>query len=120
MVDLQSKPKYNMVFACSGAADVGGITDLAARELAKEGNASMCCTAAIAAKIPEVLDKTKGAEKLLAIDGCSKECTKIVLEKEGFNMFDYLQLEDMGMEKGKSPATPDRIDTVLNAARPLL
>jgi uncharacterized metal-binding protein len=27
----------NLIFACSGGSDVGGITDRAARELAKQG-----------------------------------------------------------------------------------
>ncbi len=116
----EEKPKYNMVFTCSGAADVGGISDLAARQLSKEKIASMCCSAAIAAKIPEIMEKTSGAEKILAIDGCSKNCTKIILENEGFHLFKHLQLEDMGMEKGKSPATKDRINTIIKAARSAL
>ena len=49
------KISYNMTFACSGAADVGAIADQAARKLSKEKTASMCCTAAIAAEIPEIL-----------------------------------------------------------------
>ena len=48
-------PRYNMVFACSGAADVGAISDRAARRLAREKTASMCCTAAIGADIPDIV-----------------------------------------------------------------
>jgi uncharacterized metal-binding protein len=116
----QDKPKYNMVFTCSGAADVGGISDITSRQLSREKIASMCCTAAIAARIPEIMEKTSGAEKILAIDGCSKNCTKIILEKEGFHLCQHLQLENMGMEKGKSPATEDRINTEIQAARAAL
>jgi len=36
---------------------VGKITDLTARELVKEKTASMCCVAAIAAEIPEILSR---------------------------------------------------------------
>ena len=47
-------PKANtaqcpMVLACSGAADVGGVADGAARALSREKTAVMCCTAAVAA-----------------------------------------------------------------------
>lgn len=119
-MDTQTKPKYNMVFTCSGAADVGHISDLAARQLSKEKTTSMCCTAAIAARIPEIMDKTKGAETILAIDGCSKNCTKTILENEGFNELAYVQLEDMGMEKGKSPANEERVEKVLHAARSMV
>ena len=41
-----------MVFSCSGAADVGAISDLAARRIQRERQAFMCCTAAIAANVP--------------------------------------------------------------------
>ncbi|MCD6328305.1 hypothetical protein J7M28_12260 [bacterium] len=40
-----------LIFSCSGASDVGAITDLAARALARGRNGFMCCAAAIAAVV---------------------------------------------------------------------
>lgn len=100
---------YNMVFACSGAADVGAIADQAARQLAREKKAMPCCTAAIAAGISEIAEKARGAAKIVVFDGCDKECSKKVLEKAGFGGFVHIQLGEMGMEKGKSPVTDVRI-----------
>ena len=37
-----------MVFACSGASNLGCMADRAARALANEETAEMCCTAAVA------------------------------------------------------------------------
>jgi len=109
-----------MVFACSGASDVGEITDLAARKVGREKAASMCCVAAIAADIEDIVAKARGASWIVALDGCTKNCAKIILEKGGFRDFGYLQLEDMGFEKGKSPATEERVEQVAAQAKGIL
>ena len=112
-----STPKVNLVFACSGAADVGKITDLTARELVKEKTASMCCVAAIAAEIPEIIDVARKAGRLLVMDGCNKNCARIIMERAGFDKFNYLQLETLGMKKGESPPNDERLETALKQAR---
>ncbi|MBI1387177.1 MAG: zinc-binding protein [bacterium] len=109
--------KYNLVFSCSGAADVGAIADQTARRLSHEKTASMCCVAAIGAGDEEILDIARNAEKILAIDGCSKDCTKIVLDKAGFSNVKHLQLETLGMKKKESPLTEDRVEAALKSAR---
>ncbi|MBZ0255690.1 putative zinc-binding protein [bacterium] len=116
-VQMKDKP---MVFACSGAADVGAISDQAARRLAKEKDAPMCCVAAIAAGIPEIEDKARQSNQIIVIDGCDKDCAKHILARAGFNSFTHIQLEDMGMKKGESPATEERIETVVDLARKAL
>jgi uncharacterized metal-binding protein len=103
------KVQYNMVFACSGAADVGAVSDQAARRLAREKTAMMCCTAAIGAQIPDIVEKARGASKTVVIDGCDKECAREILEKNGFSGFAHVQLEALGMEKGKSPVNEARV-----------
>lgn len=107
----------SLVFACSGAADVGAISDRAARRLSAEKSASMCCIAAIGADIQEIVAKARSAGAIVAIDGCSLECAKKVLEQGGFQGFAHVQLEDMGMGKGKSPVTDERVETVAQEAR---
>ena len=111
------KPGSCLVFACSGAADLGAIADLAARKLSQEKAAAMCCTAAIAAEIPEIMEKARAADRLVVIDGCAKECARIVLERNGFHDFAYVQLEDFGMDKGKTPVTEERVAAVADEAR---
>ena len=61
--------RYNLAFACSGAADVGAIADQAARKLSREKTASMCCTAAIAAEISDILKRATFATKIVVLDG---------------------------------------------------
>lgn len=106
-----------LVFACSGAADVGEITDRTGRRLAKEGAAKMYCLAGIGGHVPDMLDTARQASAILAIDGCSADCARLTLEQAGFNKFEHLRLSDLGLEKGKSPATSENITLAVDKAR---
>ncbi|TFG48939.1 MAG: zinc-binding protein [Candidatus Brocadiia bacterium] len=101
-----------LIFACSGAADVGAIADQAARKMAKEGVGKMFCTVGIGGRVSGIMKTTESAEKILAIDGCPLNCVKNSLEQAGFNKFGHLQLADLGMEKGNSPVTEENINKV--------
>jgi uncharacterized metal-binding protein len=106
-----------LIFACSGAADVGQISDLAARKLTADGAGKMFCLAGIGGRVGGIMETTRSASKILAIDGCPLDCVKKTLELAGFQQFDHLRLSDLGMEKGKSPATEDRIAQVVNQGK---
>jgi uncharacterized metal-binding protein len=101
-----------LIFACSGAADVGAIADQAARKMAKEGVGKMFCTAGIGGRVSGIMKTTESADKILAIDGCPLNCVKNSLEQAGFNKFEHLQLADLGLEKGSSPVTEENISKV--------
>ena len=115
---LQSKTGGNkLVFACSGAADVGGISDQAARKLAAETPLSLCCTAAVAAEIPAILQRAKEADAILAIDGCNQKCARKILEQAGLSVSTHIELGNLGMDKGKSPCTFVRVAMTAQCAR---
>lgn len=109
-----------MIFACSGAADVGEISDLAARKLAREGAGKMFCLAGIGGRIEPILSATKSAGQIAVIDGCGMDCAKECLQKAGFHSLRHLRITDMGMEKGKSPATDERIGEAAEKVKDLL
>jgi uncharacterized metal-binding protein len=109
-----------LIFACSGAADVGEIADKTARQLAKEGVGKMFCAAGIGGRISGILKTTESAEKILAIDGCRLNCVKSSLENAGFNKFTHLQLADLGLEKGSSPATEENVAKVVAKSKELM
>jgi uncharacterized metal-binding protein len=98
-----------LVFACSGAADVGAVADQAARKLTKDGVGKMYCTVGIGGRVSGIMATTQSAAKILAIDGCPLNCVKNSLEQAGFRQYEHLQLADLGMEKGKTPPTPEVI-----------
>lgn len=105
-----------LIFACSGAADVGAIADIAARKLTADGEGKMYCLAGIGGRVSGILKTTEEAEKILAIDGCPLDCTKLTLEEAGFTEFEHIKVTNLGLEKGKSPATDENIAIVIQAA----
>ena len=109
-----------LIFACSGAADVGEVSDRAARKLSKDGIGAMFCLAGVGGRIDPILKKTRSASKILAIDGCPLNCVKGTLEQAGFGEFIHLQVADLGLEKGKSPANEENIARVTARATEML
>ena len=109
-----------LIFSCSGAADVGHVSDLAARQLTREGVGKMFCLAGIGGRVSGIVASTEAASAILAIDGCPLDCARKTLEEAGFTQYGHLQLSDLGMEKGKTPATQENVDTVARSGRELL
>jgi len=106
-----------LIFSCSGAADVGEVADRAARQLTRAGVGKMYCLAGVGGGVPQILEQTGMASDLMAIDGCPTGCVSASLKKAGFDNFKRIQLADMGLNKGASPATPENIERVVAAAR---
>lgn len=106
-----------LIFACSGAADVGQISDLAARKLTAEGAGKMFCLAGVGGRVSGIMETSRAASAILAIDGCPLDCARKTLEEAGFARFEHLRLSDMGMEKGKSPATEEQVAKVVSQGK---
>jgi len=109
-----------LIFACSGAADVGEISDRVARKMTEDGIGQMFCLVGIGGRVPGILEKTKAARRVLAIDGCSLDCARKSLEQAGFKEFQHIRVTDLGMEKGQTPATNENVETATEAISPLL
>lgn len=114
------KSAEKMIFTCSGVADVGEIADRASRKLSKLGIGKMFCAVGIGGKVQSIIDTTKEADELLAIDGCPLSCSKKTLELAGFNNIKQLIVTDYGMKKGLTEVTEDKIDLIAEKARTLL
>ncbi len=104
-----------LIFACSGAADVGAVADQAARQLTRDGAGRMFCLAGVGGRVSGIMATAESAARILAIDGCPLNCAKNSLEQAGFRTYEHLQLADLGMEKGTTPPTPDTIAKVAKA-----
>ena len=109
-----------LIFACSGAADVGAVADMAARKMTREGAGKMFCLAGVGGRIEPIMKTTQSAEKILAIDGCPLNCVKACLEQAGFKNFMHLQLAEMGLEKGKSAPSEENISKVAARGKELM
>ncbi len=101
-----------LIFACSGAADTGEIADRAARHLRDSGVGKMYCLAGVGGKVGSILETTRVAANILAIDGCPTNCARKTLEEAGFGGFAHLQITDLGLEKGRSAVTEENVALV--------
>lgn len=103
------------VFACSGAADLGEISDLVARRIHKEGSRQMKCLAFIGAGITEMIDSVKDSD-MLVIDGCRLDCGRLTMEKEGLSGFHHLRLTDLGYIKGQTEVNKQLVNEITKHA----
>ncbi len=109
-----------LIFACSGAADVGAISDQAARKLTRDGKGKMFCTVGIGGRVSGIMETTKSAAKIIAIDGCPLNCAKNCLEQAGFANFAHIQLANLGMAKDKTTVSDENIALVAEKCEKML
>lgn len=109
-----------LVFACSGASDVGAVADQAARRVSRMKLASMGCLAAVANGLDFAMDPVKVADRIIVIDGCPEKCAKQTMEKAGITSYDYILLSELGMEKGHTKVNQDHIARVYDRAETIL
>jgi uncharacterized metal-binding protein len=106
-----------LFLACSGAADLGAISDQVARALAREGAGKMFCLAGVGAGVSGMVKTAEAARPLVMIDGCGVECGRQCLERAGITEFVHVQLEGLGYEKGKTGSGPEVIAEVASLVR---
>jgi len=109
-----------LIFACSGCVDVGEIADRAARKMTKQGTGKMFCLAGIGGRIEPIIQQTKAASKILALDGCQMDCVKNCLRQAGFGKFEHFRVTDLGMEKGKTSVNEQNIAKTVAKAKEML
>ena len=109
-----------LIFACSGAADVGAVADQPARKLTREAVGKMFCLAGIGGRVSGIMKTTEAAQAILAIDGCSLNCAKKSLEEAGFTKFEHLQLAAIGMTKGETEVNDENISKIADKGAALL
>jgi len=101
-----------IVIACSGAADVGLISDQVSRKLSLSNQRKMSCLALFATCSDEMINDFKNKE-ILVIDGCNIDCGKKIMEQRGISDYSYLRITDHGFTKGKTLANAKNIQAVL-------
>ena len=84
-----------IVLACSGACDLGQVTDIVARKLRDNKVRKMNCLAAVGADVKSTIEAFKAAN-LLMLEGCPVDCGKTILDKVGISNYKHLRLTDLG------------------------
>jgi uncharacterized metal-binding protein len=105
-----------IVMSCSGASDIGCISDKVARKLRDNGTRAMKCLAMVAADNEPFIESLKTANVLI-IDGCPTDCGKKIMDKAGLTNYAYIRLTDHGFQKGQSPVNDENIHAVYEIAQ---
>ena len=101
-----------IIITCSGASDVGYISDQVARKISRSKHRKMSCLALFATCDEEKLIKLKNKD-IYVIDGCGEDCGRKIMEGRGIKDYSYLRITDLGFEKGKTPASHETVNAVV-------
>jgi len=105
-----------VIYACSGVANTGLLADQVARRFHADGTGKMTCLAAMGAETPKFISEAKAASRRIVIDGCPISCGEAIFKRLGIP-FEHYRTTDFGVEKGKTPITPELIDNVRAAIK---
>ena len=100
-----------LIYACSGAANTGYLSDKISRKLMSQGIGKMTCLAGVGADLSGFIESAKSAEKNIVIDGCPVACGMLIFEKNKIP-YEYYVLTNYGIEKGKTIITEEIIDRI--------
>ena len=118
--DCCTKNGNIMILTCSGASNVGQLSNQAAVELTQEEFGKMFCLAGVGGHLGGFVQSAKDVPEMVAIDGCETGCAKAVLEHAEVPIKKYLVLTDLGIEKNKDfNLNREEIDSVKNAVKKL-
>ncbi|MCU0851062.1 MAG: putative zinc-binding protein [Candidatus Thermoplasmatota archaeon] len=93
------QPTEMLIFPCSGGSNVGQIANEVAKELTTQGVEKMYCLARIGGHISGIVESTKAAKKIVAIDGCPVVCALTTLEHAGFRVDEHVIVTEVGITK---------------------
>lgn len=108
--DCSSTPT-TLIYACSGAANTGLLSDQVARTLAKEGSGKMTCLAALGAELAGFQASAAGAARNLVLDGCPVACGAKIFERASLP-FKHILMTDLGVKKGETVINTELIAQV--------
>jgi len=103
-----------LIFTCAGAAYSGQVANRAGVQLMEQGAGQLFCIAAVAAGIPQKMERARDAAVRIAIDGCEDHCVRKTLEKAGLKADLHVVVTDLGIEK--KPAQPSTISDAKRVA----
>ncbi|MCX6344077.1 MAG: putative zinc-binding protein [Armatimonadetes bacterium] len=110
-----------MVLACSGASNVGQLSNEAAKRLDIEQSAKFYCLAGPGGDIDAMVSAVNEVEKLVVIDGCGVACAKLIMERSGIDNYCYVVVTDLGIEKNRNFSLPEAdIECVTSACRAMI
>lgn len=91
----------SLVYACSGASNLGQLTNEIAVRLDREGIAEMSCAEAVGIEAGAPYAAALSRRPVIAISGCPLACADRLLAGHGVEVTQSVQLENRGVLKAK-------------------
>jgi len=95
----ECKAEEIVLLPCSGGSNCGQIANQVAVKLTEEGVGYIYCLAGIGAHIAGMVESTKAAKRIVALDGCTVACAKKIIEHAGLIVTDWICVTEAGIEK---------------------
>ena len=97
---VDSQPEA-LVYACSGASNLGQLTNEIAIRLDRAGLAEMSCAEAVGIEAGQPYAAARSGRPVVAISGCPLACADRLLAEHGVAVASSIQLENRGVLKAK-------------------
>ncbi|CEP69270.1 DGC [Moorella glycerini] len=118
MAKCTCEPAEIMLFPCAGGSNVGQLANQAAVKLDQEGAGKLFCLAGLGGHVQSIVESTKVARRIVAIDGCPIGCAKATVEHAGFPVTDYVMVTRLGIQKNHEfNWTGKELDRVVQAVK---
>jgi len=88
-----------IVYACSGAADLGQACNETALRLVEQGKARMGCLVGVGGHVPNLVMSAQSADQVIMLDGCAVQCGRKVLEQNNVVPTTHIVATDLGLKK---------------------
>ncbi|MGD0273061.1 MAG: putative zinc-binding protein [Gaiellaceae bacterium] len=90
-----------LVYACSGASNLGQLTNEIAVRLDRDGLAEMSCAEAVGIEAEPPYAAALSGRLVVAVSGCPLACANRLLAEHGVAVTRSIQLENRGVLKAK-------------------
>lgn len=107
MAKCSCEAGVKVVLPCSGASNVGQISNEAAKRLDVEGTAKFFCTAGLGGHVSGMIASAKGVDKVLVLDGCPVGCAKACADGAGLTNYEHMVVTELGVAKKHDFHLPD-------------
>jgi len=105
-----------VVMACHCELDVGELASLAGFQLA-HGDLSGADSLLSPSDLPAMAEHLRRSRQVLVVDGCAMSCGRKAMGRAGVESFTHLELGNLGLTKGHSPADEGNVRKVVEVAK---
>jgi small redox-active disulfide protein 2 len=108
-----------LLYSCSGASNVGQITNEVAKALSAQGLGKFSCLAGVGSNGGGFIASAKKANRIVCLDGCAIKCAQKTLVHAGIEPAVQIVITDLGIKKVHDRLDPTReeVDEIVKSVQ---